>query len=78
MDDGIDCFKTAVPAENEEEARRFVAGNGEVIAVKNITDECQISSSKVFTALKKAGFGTTELFLITRALETTDICNPLI
>lgn len=30
MDDGRDCFKVAVPAMNEKEARKYVEGNGEV------------------------------------------------
>lgn len=77
MDDGQDCFKAPVPAENEQAARRYVNGNGEVIAVKDITDDCPISSNKVSTALRNAGFGQTEIMLIIRALEETDICNPL-
>ena len=34
MDDG-DAFKVTVPAESEAAAREYVAGNGDVIAVKD-------------------------------------------
>ena len=34
MDDG-DTFKVTVPAESEAAARKYVAGNGDVIAVKD-------------------------------------------
>ena len=39
MDDGRDCFKVAVPANNEKAARKYVEGNGEVISVKDVTKE---------------------------------------
>ena len=32
LDDGRDCFKVTVPAENKKDAEAFTAGNGEVIA----------------------------------------------
>lgn len=75
MDDGRDCFKVPVPAENEEEASRYVLGNGEVIAVKDITNEFPISSDKVRFALKKSGFGSVEVELIYRALISIGICE---
>lgn len=37
LDDGKDCFKAAIPATNEKAARKYVEGNGEVTAVKDIT-----------------------------------------
>ena len=52
MDDGRDCFKVAVPANNEKAARKYVEGNGEVIAVKDITEDFPISLDKVAQALK--------------------------
>ena len=54
MDDGRDCFKVAVPANNEKTARKYVEGNGEVIAVKDITEDFPISLDKVAQALKNA------------------------
>lgn len=77
MDDGEDCFKVPVPAENEDLALRYVRGNGEVIAIRDATEEYPISSDKVRSALKSAGFGLIEINLIMMALESVDICNPL-
>lgn len=39
MDDGRDCFKAAIPATNEKAARKYVEGNGEVIAIKDVTKD---------------------------------------
>ena len=66
MDDGRDCFKVAIPA---------VQGNGEVIAVKNITEEYPISVDAVADALKRAGFGEVEMMLIIRTLTSTEIAE---
>lgn len=38
MDDGRDCFKAAIPAANEKAARKYVEGNGEVVAIKDVTE----------------------------------------
>ena len=61
MDDGRDCFKVAVPATNEKEARKYVEGNGEVIAIKDITEDFPISLDKVAQALTNAQFGQVEI-----------------
>lgn len=57
MDDGRDCFKAAIPAANEKAARKYVEGNGEVIAIKDVTKDFPISLDKVAQALKNAQFG---------------------
>lgn len=73
MDDGRNCFKIAAPANTEKEARKYVEGNGEVIAVKDITEDFPISFEKVVDALKKAQFAQVEIDLITRCLYLNDI-----
>lgn len=65
LDDGDICMKIAVPG-TKKDAIRFVEGNGEVIAVRDITDEVPISESKVREALERASFGKTEMDLIVR------------
>lgn len=75
LDDGKDCFKCAIPAKDEKSARKYVEGNGEVIAVKDITNDYPISAEKVGEALLKAGFGKIEMDLITRALQQISICD---
>lgn len=77
MDDGCEngCFKVAVPAKNEKEARKYVNGNGEVIAVKDVTEDFPISVEKVEEALKRAGFGKAEMDLIVRCLQMNNIAH---
>lgn len=75
MDDGRDCFKCAIPAVNEKAARKYVEGNGEVIAVKDVTADFPISASKVADALLQAGFGIEETNFITRCLQVNDIAD---
>lgn len=73
MDDGKNCFKIAVPAKNEKAAREYVKGNGEIIAVKDVTEDFPISAEKVANALFSANFGEIEMDLIIRCLQMNNI-----
>lgn len=75
MDDGRDCFKCAIPAKTEKDAKQYVKGNGEVIAVKDVTEDYPISTEKVADALIKANFGEHEIDFITRCLQMNNICD---
>ncbi len=75
MDDGKDIFNVAVPAEDENVARNYVAGNGEVIAVVDVTESFPISVDKVIDALKNAYFSDVEINLIQRTLTLTNIAE---
>lgn len=75
LDDGEHCYKVAIPAANEKKAREYVAGNGEVIAVKDITADYPIAGEKVRNALYNAGFGEIEMDLILRTLRQTEIAE---
>ena len=75
MDDGRDCFKVAVPAVNEKAAKKYVEGNGEVVAVKDVTKDFPISLDKVVQALKSAQFGQIEIDFISRCLSFNDIAE---
>lgn len=75
LDDSKDCFKVAVSATNEKAARKYVEGNGEVIAVKDITEDYPISLDKVVQALRNAQFGQIEIDLISRCLSFNDIAE---
>lgn len=75
MDDGCSCFKLAIPAANEKGARKYVEGNGEIIAVRDVTDDWSISIDKVAKALKDAQFGPLEIDLITRCLDFNNIAE---
>lgn len=73
MDDGHDVYKVAVPAKDEKTVRAYVEGNGEVVAIKDVTSDYFISSEKVTNALKNSGFGSAEINFIIRALEECNI-----
>lgn len=75
LDDSTDCFKVAVPAFDEKAARKYVEGNGEIIAVKDISDDYPIDLNKVVQALRSAQFGQIEIDLITRCLSFSDIAE---
>ena len=73
-----DKFKGIEPNDNKQAAataRKYVEGNGEVIAVKDITEDFPISLDKVAQALKNAQFGQIEIDLITRCLSFNDIAE---
>lgn len=73
LDDGRDVFKIAIAAVSEEAAKAWCAGNGEVIAVCDVTEDYPISADKVRDALRKACFGEFEQDFIVRALTEFEI-----
>lgn len=75
MDDGHDCFKCAIPAVSEKAARKYVEGNGEVVAVKDVTADFPISEGKVNEALEKAQLDRTEIDFIVRCLRMNGITD---
>lgn len=75
MEDRDYVFKCAIPAKNETKAREYVQGNGDVIAIKDVTDDHPISADKVAQALEASGFGKTEIDIITRTLQWADIAD---
>ena len=75
IDGGHDVFKIATPAEDVADAKAFVSGNGEVVAVKEVTDDYPIDISKVYDALEAAHFGQYEMDFICRALERSKIAQ---
>lgn len=73
IDDGKNCMKLAIPAKNESQARKYVEGNGEIIAIKDVTQEWQISADKLYTTLRNAHYGAIEIDFIIRTLTTENI-----
>ena len=68
LDDGENVCKVAITAASEDTAKAFCAGNGEIIAVRNVTEDYPISLDKVRKALKNAEFGEYEMDFICRTL----------
>lgn len=68
MDDGTNTFKETIPAESKSAAKKFVEGNGEVIAVK-ISDLQDIDLEYLDRTLRNDGWGADERAVILRTLE---------
>ena len=67
MDDGHDTFKVTIPAFSKKDAKEYVQGNGEVLAIK--PSELQdIDLNCLADTLKRSGWGQQEIDVITRAL----------
>lgn len=67
MDDGKATYKVTVPAFSKKDAKAYVEGNGDVVAVK--PSELQdIDLNCLADTLKRAQWGQQEIDVITRAL----------
>lgn len=67
MDDGHSTFKVTVPAFSKKDAKEYVQGNGDVVAVK--PSELQdIDLNCLADTLERSGWGQQEVDVITRAL----------
>lgn len=67
MDDGHNTFKVTVPAFSKKDAKEYVQGNGEVVAIK--PSELQdIDLNCLANTLKRSEWGQQEIDVITRAL----------
>lgn len=67
MDDGHSTFKVTVPAFSKKDAKEYVQGNGDVVAVK--PSELQdIDLNCLADTLKRSGWGQQEIDIIVRAL----------
>lgn len=69
LDDGDFVYKVAIAAENKDKAIEWCAGNGEVIAVRDVTDKYPIDVNKIRAALGSTGFGLYEQDFVCRSLE---------
>lgn len=75
LDDGEGVYKVAIAAICEESAALSCKGNGEVIAIKDVTEDYPINADKVSKALENAGFGSFEIDYICRALRELGIAE---
>lgn len=73
IDDGQDVYRVAIAAVSEDAARAWCAGNGEIVAIKDITEECKIYETTVSNALIAAGFDRDKVALMCRALSELGI-----
>lgn len=52
LEDNDSCFSTLIPAENEQEVAKQVEGNGEIIAIKDVSDTSRIDTDTVYDILR--------------------------
>lgn len=75
LDDGELIYKLYVPAINEEAAKTYCEGNGDIVAVKDVTEEVKIESQKVTWALHAYGMDKSKIDIILRTLCITGIID---
>lgn len=68
LDDGDSVYRIAIAAACEDSARIQCEGNGEVIAVRDVTDDYPISLDRVSRVLKDGGFSDHERDFMVRLL----------
>lgn len=68
MDDGRDVFKVVIPAESKQAATKAVAGNGEVVKIRENATVQNIDCNTLADTLRKDGWGDAEIQVITRTL----------
>lgn len=68
MDDGRDVFKVVIPAESKQAATKAVAGNGEVVKIRENTLVPNIDCNALANTLRKNAWGDAEIQVITRTL----------
>ena len=75
IENGEDVLKVAVPAKNEKDVRAYCEGNGDIIAIKEVTKEYTINQIDIVSTLLDAGFDKYTVDFINRALYRTGIIN---
>lgn len=75
LDDGYSVYKIAIAAACEEAAVKWYSGNGEVIAVKDVTEDYPIDANRVSKALMDAGFSGNEKDWIVRLCTEFGVCE---
>lgn len=68
----LTCFGRTKAA---QDARDYVAGNGDIIAVQDVSDQYRINASRIYDALEKANFTQHEIDYIVRTLQRTEIAR---
>ena len=63
IDDGSNVFKVYETAKNKSEAEKSAQGNGEIVRIKDVTDEYPISTERLQNVLD-SNFGKVESHII--------------
>lgn len=66
-------IRTAVVGENEGDARVQCMDGGEIVAIRDVTDDCQIDAIRIQKAMMENEFSEDERSFILRALFKTGV-----
>jgi len=69
LESGEDVYKIHVPAPSKREAEAYVAGNGDVVSVQDVTKDFPLSTSKLAADLLGAGWCQTQVDILTRLMD---------
>ena len=75
LEAGDNLFKVLIPAECEEEAMEQCIGNGEVIAVKDVTSNHRFDTVELWKTLEQAGYDKEKIQLLDRLLENLGLAT---
>lgn len=73
LEDKDNVYRLAIPASTPQDAIDWSEGNGDLVAVKDVTDDYQIRSERVADALLRYGFSRTEVDFLVRSLERVNM-----
>lgn len=68
IDDGQNVFKTVTAAKNRKELLNVYGGNGKFEKIRDVTNDYPIDENKLDNTLRVAGYGQTEINLLTALL----------
>ena len=72
LDDNHDVIKVTIPAESKVAVKKYVEGNGEIVAIKD-SDLQDIDLSCLTDTLWRNGWGHKEISVITRTLQAVGL-----
>lgn len=75
VDDGYRAYRVRVLAEDRADVKQQVHGIGDIVAIRDVTEDYPISIEKVEEALRKALFGDAEIDFIKEALTRTKVAD---
>ena len=72
LDDHHDVIKVTIPAESKAAVKKYVEGNGEIVAVKDSALQ-DIDLNCLTDTLRRNGWGRMEIDVITRTLQAVGL-----
>ena len=75
LEDRDNVYRIPVPANDPQDAIKWTEGNGDLVAVKDVTGDYPIRTERVSEALLRSGFTSVEVYFLTRALECIGMTN---